>query len=118
MNFNPLLSQFPSPSTKRIALRITPPAERALRQGRPWIFDQSIAAQSHAGAPGDLAVIFDDKRRFLAVGLYDSTSFAAIHQAAKESNRPLKEIERAGHALDHPVKFKEGAYLKCLFARA
>ena len=74
MEFTPSLSQLPNPSAKRIALRINASAERALRQGHPWIFDQSIAEQSHAGAPGDLAVIFDDKRRFLAVGLFDPTS--------------------------------------------
>ena len=74
MDFNATLSQLPNASTKRIALRVNAPAERALRQGHPWIFDQSITEQSHAGAPGDLAVIFDDKRRFLAIGLYDPTS--------------------------------------------
>jgi 23S rRNA (cytosine1962-C5)-methyltransferase len=74
MNFNLPLSHLPAPNPKRIALRISPPAERALRQGHPWIFDQSILEQSHAGSPGDLAVIFDAKRRFLAVGLYDPTS--------------------------------------------
>jgi 23S rRNA (cytosine1962-C5)-methyltransferase len=74
MDFNTSLSQLPAPSAKRIALRISPPAERALRQGHPWVFDHSITEQSHTGAPGDLAVIFDDKRRFLAIGLYDPTS--------------------------------------------
>ena len=74
MNFNSSLAQLPSPSAKRIALRITPPAERALRKGHPWIFDQSITEISHAGAPGDLAVIFDKERRFQAIGLFDPTS--------------------------------------------
>src|SRR5258705_8503711 len=74
MNFNTSLSQLPSPSVKRIALRINAPAERALRQGHPWVFDQSITEQSYTGMPGDLAVIFDGKRRFLAIGLYDPTS--------------------------------------------
>jgi len=74
MDFNTSLSQLPSASAKRIALRIHAPAERALRQGHPWVFDGSITEQSHVGAPGDLAVIFDDKRRFLAIGLYDPTS--------------------------------------------
>lgn len=74
MNFNNSLAQLPSPSAKRIALHVTAPAERALRQGHPWVFDQSITEQSHEGAPGDLAVIFDNKRRFLAIGLYDPTS--------------------------------------------
>jgi 23S rRNA (cytosine1962-C5)-methyltransferase len=59
-------------------LRISAPAERALRQGHPWVFDQSITEQSHTSAPGNLAVIFDDKRRFLAIGLYDPTSFIRV----------------------------------------
>ena len=76
MDFNTSVSQLPGPSAKRIALRISSPAERALRQGHPWVFDQSISEQSHTGAPGDLAVVFDDAhaRRFLAIGLYDPTS--------------------------------------------
>jgi 23S rRNA (cytosine1962-C5)-methyltransferase len=69
-----LLSHIPGPNARRIALRISPSAERALRQGHPWIFDQAITEQSRAGRPGDLAVIFDDRRRFLAVGLYDPSS--------------------------------------------
>jgi 23S rRNA (cytosine1962-C5)-methyltransferase len=44
--------------------------------------------------------------------------FDAIHRSAREAGRPLQEIERTGHALDHPIKYKEGAYLKCLFATA
>ena len=44
--------------------------------------------------------------------------FNTIHKAAQEAGRPLKEIERTGHALDHPTSYKEGAYLKCLFAVA
>lgn len=86
MDFNTSLSQLPGRSAKRIALRISPPAEHALRQGHPWIFDQSIAWQSHVGAPGDLAVIFDDKRRFLAIGLYDPTS--AIRVRILQSREP------------------------------
>ena len=86
MNFDNSLSQLPSPSAKRIALRVTAPAERALRQGHPWVFDQSITEQSHEGAPGDLAVIFDNKRRFLAIGLYDPTS--TIRVRVLQSRQP------------------------------
>jgi 23S rRNA (cytosine1962-C5)-methyltransferase len=46
------------------------------------------------------------------------TFFDTIHQSARESSRRLTEIERTGHALDHPIGFDEGAYLKCLFAVA
>lgn len=74
MDFNFPISSLPGPNARRLALRISAPAEYALRQGHPWVFDQAITEQSQAGSPGDLAVIFDDKRRFLAVGLYDPTS--------------------------------------------
>jgi len=42
--------------------------------------------------------------------------FDTIYLAARQSGRRLNEIERSGHALDHPIGFAEGEYLKCLFA--
>ena len=47
-----------------------------------------------------------------------NTFFETVHQSAKEAGRRLTELDRTGHALDHPISFKEGAYLKCLFATA
>ncbi len=64
----------PAPSDRRIAIHVKPAAERSLRRGHPWLFDQSITKLSHDGAAGDLAVIFDSKRNFLAIGLYDPYS--------------------------------------------
>jgi len=66
-----LQNELPKAADKRIALRVTPAAERAIRQGHPWLFEQAIIHQSHQGKAGDLAVIFNKKRRFLAIGLYD-----------------------------------------------
>src|SRR5689334_320062 len=74
MELPSILSQIPVPSARRIALRVSAAAERALKQGHPWVFDESITEQSHEGKPGDLAVVFDAHRRFLAIGLYDPTS--------------------------------------------
>ena len=69
-----ILSPIPGPGARRVAVRVTPAAERALRQGHPWLFEQAVRQQSHDGQPGDLAVAFDRRRRFLAVGLYDPSS--------------------------------------------
>jgi 23S rRNA (cytosine1962-C5)-methyltransferase len=44
------------------------------------------------------------------------TFFDAIDGAARRGGRPLRELRRTGHPLDHPVAFREGAYLKCVFA--
>jgi len=68
------LPPIPLPADRRIALRVTPAAARALRRGHPWLFADALIKQSHEGQPGDLAVIFDSKRKFLAIGLYDPTS--------------------------------------------
>lgn len=36
--------------------------------------------------------------------------------ASREVRRPFVEIRRTGHAIDHPVGFSRGAYLKALYA--
>ncbi|MCP4357123.1 MAG: hypothetical protein GY796_03780, partial [Chloroflexi bacterium] len=36
--------------------------------------------------------------------------------AAAARRTPLLQTNSIGHALDHPITFREGAYLKCLFA--
>jgi 23S rRNA (cytosine1962-C5)-methyltransferase len=41
--------------------------------------------------------------------------FRLVHSAANKAGRPMDEVLRSGHALDHPVGFPEGEYLKCLF---
>ncbi|MFQ3674422.1 MAG: class I SAM-dependent rRNA methyltransferase, partial [Aggregatilineales bacterium] len=71
---NLILSQLPAPSARRVAIHLKPAAERAVKQAHPWVFEQGVTRQSHEGQAGDLAVIYDQKNRFLAVGLYDPTS--------------------------------------------
>ena len=73
------LPDYSSFQTKRnIAVRVTVAAETMIRKRHPWIFDHSITHQSHAGEVGNLAVIFDAKRNFLALGLWDPDSIIRI----------------------------------------
>ena len=58
----------------RLRLRLTATAETIVRSGHPWLFADSIREQNRAGQTGELAVIYDRKDRFLAVGLFDSDS--------------------------------------------
>ena len=108
------------PSERRIALRVSPAAERAIRSGHPWLFEKAIRQQSHNGRSGDLAVIFDRKRRFLAIGLYDPASpirvrilaqgqptridadwFLARLETAVALRRPLLQTNTTGYRLVH-----------------
>ncbi len=105
---------------RRIAVHVTPAAERSIRSGHPWVFENSIRKQSFNGRPGDLAVLFDRKRRFLAVGLYDPTSSIRVRilQAGKQAaidaawlqerlaaaaaiRRPLRHTDTTGYRLVH-----------------
>ena len=68
-------SRLPTAAQKNISVRVKGAAERAVRQGHPWVFEDAILRQSHLGNAGDLAVIYDrEKNKFLAVGLYDPLS--------------------------------------------
>ena len=114
------LPEIPSPADRRIAVHVTPEAERALRHGHPWLFDHAIRRQSHEGLAGDLAVVFDRKRDFLAVGLYDPHStirvrvlhhgkpakidrdwFQAKLMAAAQARAPLLDGNTTGYRLVH-----------------
>ena len=55
-------------------LRITAAAETIVRSGHPWLFADSIRESNRAGQLGELAVIYDRKDKFLAVGLFDPDS--------------------------------------------
>jgi len=46
----------------------------------------------------------------------DEEFFQIVHEAASHAGARLREIRRTGHAIDHPIGFEQGAYLKALFA--
>jgi len=58
----------------RLRLRITAAAETQVRAGHPWVFSDSVREQNREGVAGELAVIFDRKDKFFAVGFFDPES--------------------------------------------
>jgi 23S rRNA (cytosine1962-C5)-methyltransferase len=74
---------------------VTPAAERALKGSHPWLYKNAITRQSGEGKPGDVAVIFDNKNKFLAIGLLDPTSNIRVrvlaHHEQKKINRDFFE---------------------------
>lgn len=63
-----------SKSDSLLHLRVTASAELTVRAGHPWLFAQSIRSQNRLGKLGELAIIYDRKDRFLALGLFDPDS--------------------------------------------
>jgi len=66
------------PSTTRLKLRLSPAAEKAVRQGHPWIYANRVRQQNRTGDAGEFAVVYDRRDRFLAIGLYDPDSPIAV----------------------------------------
>jgi len=64
----------PPPHSTRLRLRITAAAESAVRGGHPWVYAESIRELNREGRLGELAVIYDRRNRFLAIGLFDPVS--------------------------------------------
>jgi 23S rRNA (cytosine1962-C5)-methyltransferase len=58
----------------RLKLTLRPTAESVVRSGHPWVYSESIREQNREGAAGELAVIYDRRDKFLAVGFYDPDS--------------------------------------------
>lgn len=104
----------------RLAVHLHPRAERAVKREHPWVYAEGIRQLRREGQAGDLAVIFDTRDRFLAIGLYDPASpirirvlhrgrpetidaawFAARLRAAWELRAPLWEAETTAFRVVH-----------------
>ncbi len=91
-----------------LAVRLTPDALTHVRLGHPWVFDRGISSVrggrngDGTGDPGDVAVMFDDRNRFVAVGLWDPGS--PIRIKVLQASTPVEvgaELwnDRLAHAL-------------------
>ena len=58
----------------RLRLQLFPRAETAVLKGHPWVFGDSIKSQNREGEAGEIAVMYDRKDRFMALGFYDPDS--------------------------------------------
>ena len=83
------LSRLPKPSQRKVAIHVKPAAERSIRAGHPWLYEDSITKQSQEGKCGDQAVVYDRKNRFLAIGLYDPFSSIRVRVLAHNQPQPI-----------------------------
>ena len=86
-----LHAELPAPSPDRVAVHVTNDALRQIRSGHPWVWDGSIVRTSGEGKAGDLAVVFDDKRKFAAIGLWDPDAPIAVRVLHHGSPRAIDD---------------------------
>jgi 23S rRNA (cytosine1962-C5)-methyltransferase len=72
-----------------LRLRVTAAAESILRAGHPWLYAESIRSQNRTGETGDLAVVYDRKDQFLAVGLFDPGSTIRVRVLHTGKPKPV-----------------------------
>ena len=109
----------PAITSRRHAIRLRAAAERHIRRGHPWVFDEALEQAPKDAQAGDLAVIFQRRnRKFLGIGLYDPHSpirikmlhtgapvtideawFAERIRQAHELRRPLLESNTNAYRL-------------------
>lgn len=72
------MKEIKAPAT--IAIRLTKPGERAVKQGHPWVYGNSIEKGSETDAlPGSLCVLFDRRtNKPYAFGLWDGGELIRI----------------------------------------
>lgn len=83
----------PEINTQRLAVKLTATAEKLVKQGHPWVFDNSIVKINKEGNAGDLAIIFDNRRDAVCgVGLYDPASPIRIKMLASKGAQVSEEF--------------------------
>jgi len=85
-----------------VRIKVSRTLEEKIRKGYPWVFHYQVQNGDIDGKSGDLAVVYDRKNRFLAVGLLDPES--DIRFRVLQTRNPIKIdnnffTERFGAAL-------------------
>ncbi len=97
------------PARPRLRLRVTAAAEGYVRAGHPWVYESSVREQNRAGEAGELAVIYDRRDRFLAIGLYDPHSPLRVRVLHAGPPVTLDDVWWAAH-LDKALARREALF--------
>jgi 23S rRNA (cytosine1962-C5)-methyltransferase len=69
-----LVREADRPSSAVVRVWLTQDGEKTVRRRRPWLFAGHIQRVSQPATTGATAIVYDEKRRFVAVGMYDADS--------------------------------------------
>ncbi|MFQ5482750.1 MAG: class I SAM-dependent rRNA methyltransferase [Nitrospinaceae bacterium] len=57
-----------------LKIKVSKTHQARLLKGHPWVHFYQVSNRGVEGQPGDLGVVYDDRNRFLAIGLFDPYS--------------------------------------------
>ncbi len=92
-----------------LRLRIRAAAESRLRSGHPWLYADSVVEQNREGLAGELAVVYDRKDHFLAIGLFEPNS--PIRLRVLHTGKPQRIDPEWWHQrLDRAIARRQGLF--------
>jgi len=65
-------------SENTISIVLTKAGTKAVRSGHPWLYSKAVSKANRKPTTGDIAVLYDEKRKFAGIGLYDCESPIAV----------------------------------------
>ena len=80
-------------------LTVTPKAERALRQGHPWVYGEEVVSSEGGWAEGDIVDVLSPKGRWLGAGFVNGHSKIRVRVVSRNTNDRFDEaFSAAGSA--------------------
>jgi len=87
----PALDQLPAPPSGTVTVHVGRGAAKPLRQGHPWLFDGGIERVNKEAPAGTVAVVFDDKRKMVGLGLCDPEHPIRVKMLMRRGGVPIDE---------------------------
>ena len=85
-------------------LTVTPKAERALRQGHPWVYGEEVTASEGSWAGGDIVDVLSPRGKWLGAGFINDCSKIRVRIISRNTNDRFDEAffrRRVSYALQY-----------------
>ncbi len=95
---------------------ITEKAERAARNGHPWVYGEEITSLSSAPENGEIVDVYTKKERWLGAGFYNSNSKIRVRILSRNTNDRFDEAffeRRIRHAVEYRRTVMGGDFSSC-----
>ena len=97
-------------------LRVTPKAERALRQGHPWVYGEEILSSEGSWENGDIVDVLSPKGKWLGAGFLNEHSKIRVRVISHNTNDRFDEAffrRRIAYALRYRRTVMGGDFSAC-----
>ena len=93
-----------------LRIKVSRTLEDKIRKGYPWVFHYQVQNKEIGGNSGDLAVVYDSKNIFLAIGLLDLES--DIRLRVLQTRKPVRVDKKFfSERFDKALKLRESIAL-------